>query len=142
MRSMRRVCVLCFVLAFALSAGFATTAASKKAKRKKVHVASQITFVAGGPEGISGRVKAKGKACRAQRRVAIFLVNSGPSVPSSDFFTTAFTGGDGSWRLPAPQAPGTFLAQVQKKKVKKKGRTVICRAASTSEPLVWPTSPG
>jgi hypothetical protein len=119
-------------------------AASKKAKRKKTYVASQITFVAAGPEGMSGRVTAKGKACRAQRHVAIYRVNSGPSVPSSDFFASTWTHGDGSWTLPAPQSPGSYWAQVQKKTVKKKKKkkTVICRAAFTNGGVTWPASGG
>jgi hypothetical protein len=136
MRLIRRICVIGFVLLLAISAGFAGTAASKKAKGKKTHVASQVTFLAAGPEGLSGRVKAKGKACHAQRQVLIYRVNSGPSVPSSDFLNSTWTRGDGSWTLPAPQSPGQYYAQVLQKKTvnkkKKKKRTVICRSASSN----------
>jgi hypothetical protein len=129
MRSVGRICALCLVLALAVGLGLASAAGAKKTK--KAHFGSQLTLQVAGVDGFSGQVSAKAKVCRAQRQVAVYRVNSGPSVTSYEFVTSTWTHGDGSWTLPGPQYPGQYMAQVDTKTVPKTthARAVICRSA-------------
>lgn len=134
MRTITKITAACLALVIAAGLGLAVDAGAKK-KGKKKHVATHIALQTVGADGITGRVKAKVKACRSQRVVTLYRVNSGPSVPSSDPVTTTYTRGKGTWSLPSPQSPGQYFAQVKKKtlpKKKKKGRAVICKGASSN----------
>jgi hypothetical protein len=112
--------------------GFAADAGAKKKGRAKTQESSRVTVDAVGPDGLSGRVSGKGKVCRAQRQVTVYRVNSGPSVPSSEFVASTWTHGDGSWVIPAPMFPSQFFAVVEAKRAKR----VVC-SSGTSNPLVW-----
>ena len=119
------------VLAVALAAVFALGLTVGADAKPKAHIGSSVTLESAGPDGFSGEVSASGKACRAQRQVGIYRVNSGGSVPSSEFVTSTWTHGDGSWTLPGPQYAGKNWAEVQRKTVPKAkgGRALICRSA-------------
>jgi hypothetical protein len=134
MRSIGRVIVLCIALTLATGVGLTADAAAKTKKkhRAKVHETSEIALQTVGPDGITGRVSGNAKACRAQRQVTVYRVNSGPSVPSGEFVGSTWTRGDGSWAIPGPMYPSEFFAVVDTKRVKR----VACSAA-TSNSLLW-----
>jgi hypothetical protein len=127
MRSFLSIGVLAVALVAVLALGLTVGADAKP----RAHVGSSVTLESAGPDGLSGKVSAGGKGCRAQRQVAIYRVNSGASVPSSEFLTSTWTRGDGSWALTGPQYPGQYWAEVQRKTVPKAkgGRALICRSA-------------
>ena len=130
MRSLGRIGVLCLALALAASLGLASVASAKKHKKRQVGTQAVVQSV--GPDGIHGRVSGKTKACRSQRHVTVYRVNSGPSVPSSEFVASTWTRGDGSWTIPGPMYPSQFFAVVDSKSAKR----VHCSAA-TSNSQVW-----
>jgi hypothetical protein len=131
MRSIRKITAV--GLSVAAAAGFtaATQASAKKKPHKKQHVSSQIALQTAGVDGIGGRVSASGKACRSQRQVTLYRVNSQASVPTNEFIASTWTRGDGSWSFPGPQYPSLYFAEVSKKTVPKtrKHGAVICRFA-------------
>jgi len=129
MRSIDRIGVLCLAVALAVGLAPAATAA-KKSKKSRVTTHAIVQSV--GPDGVTGRVLGNRVACRAQREVTLFRVNSGPSVPSGEFVAVTWTRGDGSWTVPGPAYPGEFLAVVDAKSAKR----VVCSAA-TSNSLHW-----
>jgi hypothetical protein len=131
MRSLGRIGVLCLALALAVTLGLASVATAKK-HRKKRPVGTQAVVQAVGPDGIHGNVSGNTKACRSQRHVNVYRVNSGPSVPSSEFVASTWTRGDGSWAIPGPMYPSEFFAVVDSKRAKR----VVCSAA-TSNSLPW-----
>jgi hypothetical protein len=131
MRSLGRIGVLCLALAVVVSLGLASVATAKK-HRKKRQVGTQAVVQAVGPDGIQGQVSGNAKACRSQRHVAVYRVNTGPSVPSSEFVASTWTRGDGSWALPGPMYPSEFFAVIDSKSAKR----VICSPA-TSNSLAW-----
>jgi hypothetical protein len=131
MRSLGRIGVLCLALALAVTLGLASVATAKK-HRKKRQVGTQAVVQAVGPDGIHGNVSGNTKACRSQRHVNVYRVNSGPSVPSSEFVASTWTRGDGSWAIPGPMYPSEFFAVVDSKRAKR----VVCSAA-TSNSLPW-----
>jgi hypothetical protein len=126
MGSLGRIGIVCLALTLAVSVGFASDAGAKKSR-----YGSQVTLDAVGPDGASGHVSS-GKGCRAQRHVLFYRVNSGPSVPSSEFVAATWTRGDGSWSIPGPLFPSEFFAVVQAKSAKR----VVC-GSDTSNSLVW-----
>jgi hypothetical protein len=119
MRSIGRICVLCVAVALGLTLGLADAAA------KKSRVSSEITLKSVGPDGAGGQVSSGPKACRAQRHVSFYRVNSGPSVPSSEPVASTWTHGDGSWTIPGPLYPSEFFAVVERKSA----RAVVCQSA-------------
>src|SRR5215207_3890963 len=82
MGSIDRIGVLCLAVALAVGLAPAATAA-KKSKKSRVTTHAIVQSV--GPDGVTGRVLGNRAACRAQREVTLFRVNSGPSVPSGEF---------------------------------------------------------
>jgi hypothetical protein len=132
---MRPISALFLVAVLVLSVGVTADAATKKtsrAKSHKSHASSRVTVETVGQEGVTGRVSGSEKACRTQRQVSVYRVNSGPSVPSSEFVATAWTHGDGSWAVPGPLYPSEFFAVVSPRSAKR----VICGPA-TSNSLLW-----
>jgi hypothetical protein len=119
------------VLAVSSAADAAATKTSR-AKSHKSHASSRVTVETVGQEGVTGRVSGSEKACRTQRQVTVYRVNSGSSVPSSEFVATAWTHGDGSWAIPGPLYPSEFFAVVSPRSAKR----VICGPA-TSNSLLW-----
>jgi hypothetical protein len=132
MRQAARIAAICLVLAAVVGLGVVAGADAKKKGRAKSHETSRVTVDAVGPDGVTGRVSGKGKVCRAQRHVTVYRVNSGPSVPSSEFVASAWTHGDGSWEIPGPVYPSQFFAVVEAKSAKR----VVC-SSSTSNAPVW-----
>jgi hypothetical protein len=130
MRSIGRIGVLC--LAVAVSLGLAADAGASKKGRAKSHVTSQVTVEAVGPDGVIGRVSGSQQACRAQRQVTLYRVDSPGSVPNNEFVASTWTHGDGSWEVPGPLFPSEFFAVVGAKKSKQ----VVCSSA-TSNHLLW-----
>jgi hypothetical protein len=130
MRSIGRIGVLCLALALAVGLGSVSGAAAKKAK--KAHVATQATVTAVGPDGVTGLVSGSHKACRAQRHVTLYRVDSVGSVPNNEFVASTWTRGDGSWAVPGPLFPSEFFAVVDSKRAKR----VVCSSA-TSNHLAW-----
>ena len=132
MRRIGNIVVLCLALAAVVGLGVVAGADAKKKSRAKSHESSQVTVEAVGPNGVTGRVSGRDKACRAQRHVTVYRVNSGPSVPSSEFVASAWTRGDGSWAIPGPMFPSQFFAVVDAKSA----RGVVCSSATSNAP-VW-----
>jgi hypothetical protein len=130
MRSIGRIGVL--GLAVAVTLGLAADAGAKKKSRAKSHETSQVTVDAVGPDGVTGRVSGSQQACRAQRQVALYRVDSPGSVPNNEFVTSTWTNGEGSWEVPGPLFPSEFFAVVGAKKAKH----FVCSSA-TSNHLLW-----
>jgi|SRR5690349_10987262 len=131
MRSIRKITAVVLSVAAAASFTVATQATAKKKTHKKQHVSSRIALQVAGVDGISGRVSAHSKACRSQRQVLLYRVNSQASVPTNEFIASTRTRGDGSWTFPAPQSPSLYFAEVSKQTIPKtrKHGPVICRFA-------------
>ncbi len=122
MRSILRINALC--IAVALIAVVSLGAAAADGAARKARVGSAITLESVGPDGADGHVSSTRKACRAQRRVAFYRVNSGSSVPSSEPMGSTWTRGDGSWTIPGPLPPSQYHAVVEKKSA----AGVVCRS--------------
>jgi hypothetical protein len=110
MRTTGKISALC--LAFLLMLGLSAAA---DASAKKSQVSSAITLQSVGPDGANGSVSSGRKACRTQRRVNLYRVNSGPSVPSSEPMGSTWTRGDGSWTVPGPLPTSQYFAVVERK---------------------------
>jgi hypothetical protein len=106
--------------------------AKKGHAAKKPRVGSEAVLDSVGPDGITGRVSSAQGACRAQRHVTVYRVNTGASIPSGEFVAATWTHGDGSWSVPGPMYPSQFYAVVDSKSAKR----VVCESA-TSNSLVW-----
>ena len=120
MSSTGKISATFLALVLALGLGMAADAAAKKSR-----VSSEITLQSVGPDGAAGRVSSSHKACRTQRQVSFYRVNSGPSVPSSEPVASTWTRGDGSWTVPGPLYTSQFFAVVQRKSA----RGVTCLSA-------------
>jgi hypothetical protein len=118
------------LVALALTFGQGATGATARAK--KAHVGSQVNLQAVGPDGIVGRVGGKRGACRAQRHISIYRVNSESSIPSGEFYASTWTHGSGSFSIPGPVSPSEYYVVVDRKGAK----GVVCSAA-TSNSQVW-----
>ena len=131
MGSLGRVVALVLVVVAAAGLGMASAAGAKKKHHKKQTIGSAISLDAASTTGISGHVTAKGKTCTAQRQIGLYRVNSQGSLPTSEYVTSTWTKGDGSWAFPNPQYPGLYFAEVSTKTVPKNRRhgAVVCRFA-------------
>jgi hypothetical protein len=129
MRSIRKALLLCVPLLVALSL---VPAAGAAAKAKKSHPSSAIAVESVGPDAVTGHVSSDGRACRVQRQVTLYRVNSGSSVPSGEFVGSTWTRADGSWSVAGPLYPSEFFAVVERKSAK----GVVC-APATSNSLRW-----
>jgi hypothetical protein len=121
--------VLCLVLAALLLAGMTGDAS---AARKQV--GSSATLESVSADGVSGRVDSPQGACRAQRAVTVYMVNTsspGSAVP----FGSTFTSGDGAWSIDEWAYPGRYYAVVAPRKT----RHFVCQSA-TSNSVTWWTS--
>jgi hypothetical protein len=127
MRSIGRISVLCLALALAMSVGLAADAAAKRSR-----VDSRATLQSVGPDGAAGQVSSSRRVCRAQRQVFLYRVNTEGSIYSSEYVTSTWTHGDGSWTIPGPLFPSEFFAVAQPKNTKR----VDCQSA-TSNSLHW-----
>jgi hypothetical protein len=107
-------------------------AGGASARAKKARVGSQVNLQAVGPDGIAGRVAGKRGACRTQRHVNVYRVNSESSIRSGEFYASTWTRGDGSFSIPGPVDPSGYYAVVDRKSAKR----VVCSAA-TSNSQVW-----
>jgi hypothetical protein len=110
MRTIGKIGALCLALVLMLGLAVAADAAGKKDR-----VSSTITLQSLGPDGAGGLVSSGRKACRTQRRVSLYRVNSGPSVPSSEPMGFTWTRGDGSWTVPGPLPTSQYFAVVERK---------------------------
>jgi hypothetical protein len=113
-----------------MTLGVATGAGAKA--RTKVHPSSTATVESVGPDAVNGRVSSDERACRVQRQVSLYRVNTGSSVPSGEFVATTYTHRDGSWSVPGPLYPSEFYAVAQRKTA----RGAVCEPA-TSNSLTW-----
>jgi hypothetical protein len=129
MRPVRKLSVLCLALVLAVSLGLATEAA---AKTKKSHPGSAITLESVGPDAITGRISSDEGACRTQRHVTVYRVNTESSVPSGELVAATWTRGDGSWEIPGPLFPSEFYAVADRKTAK----GIVCDPL-TSNTLHW-----
>jgi hypothetical protein len=140
MRSIRNFSALCVALALALTLSVAASAGARSAKSKKkvshpskvTHPSTSIGLEAVGPDAVTGRVLSDDAACRTQRHVSVYRVNTGSSVPSGEFVAATWTQGDGSWAIPGPLFPSEFYAVVDAKAAK----GLVCDPA-TSNSLTW-----
>jgi hypothetical protein len=124
-----RLRALCVVLASVLLFGMAGEAS---AARKTVGSTANLESVSA--DSVSGEVDSAQGACRAQRTVTVYMVNSS-SPPTAVPFGTTFTSGDGTWRLDDWAYPGQYYAVIAPRKT----RHFVCRAA-TSNSVTWWTS--
>src|SRR3954453_11305266 len=120
MPSVGRTSLLCLLLALGMILGVATGAGAKT--RTKTHTSSTAAVESVGPDAVNGRVSSDERACRVQRQVSLYRVNSGPGVPSGEFVATTYTRGDGSWSVPGPLYPSEFYAVAERKTA----RGVVC----------------
>ena len=122
MRSIWKINALC--IAVALIAVVSLGAAAADGAARKARVGSAITLESVGADGAHGRVSSTRKACRVQRTVAFYRVNSGSSVPSSEPMGSTRTRGDGSWTIDGPLPTSQYHAVVKKKSA----AGVVCRS--------------
>ena len=122
MLSIWKINALC--IAVALVAVMSLAAEAAEAAARKARVGSAISLESVGPDGAAGRVSSTRKACRAQRRVSFYRVNSGQSVPSSEPMGSTWTHGDGSWTIDGPLPTSQYHAVVEKKSA----AGVVCRS--------------
>jgi hypothetical protein len=127
MRATGKISLLCLTLVLILTPGVAADAAAKKSR-----VSSEIVLQSVGPDGAGGQVSSAPKACRAQRQVMFYRVNSTSSVPSSEPVASTWTHGDGSWAIPGPLYPSEFFAVVHRKSA----RGVVCRSDVSNSVLL------
>jgi len=113
MRSIWKINALC--IAVALIAVVSLGAAAADGAARKARVGSRITLESLSPDGAGGHVSSTRRACRAQRRVTFYRVNSGSSVPSSEQMGSTLTRKNGSWAIPGPLPPSQYHAVVQRK---------------------------
>lgn len=85
------------------------------------------------PAFLYGSVNASARACRANRSVGVFRLESGRRVR----IDRATTKKSGKWRSDADVSPGEYVATVEGRSVGK----YWCKA-STSNPLILPNRPG
>jgi hypothetical protein len=124
-----RAIALSLVLAILALAGMSGAA---DAARKKISSTASLESL--GADGVSGKVGSRQAACRAQRSVTVYMLNS--TSPSTAVpFGTAFTSGDGAWSIDEWAYPGQYYAVVEPKKT----RHFVCHTA-TSNSKVWWTS--
>jgi hypothetical protein len=125
--------LVCVVLVVAMSLGLAAGAGAKQSRHhSKSHPSSAISLSVVGPDGVSGRVVSDSNACRAQREVILYRVNSVSSIPSGEFVAATVSGGDGSWTVPGPLYPSEYYAVLESKNT----RDTVCGPA-TSNLLHW-----
>src|SRR3954454_8389416 len=120
-------------IAICLAAGLLLGLGAAPASAKKSRVGSRVTLQSVGPDGVQGRVAGKSRVCRAQRHITVYRVNSGPGVPSGEFVGTAWTHGDGSWKIPGPIYPSQFYAVADRKRA----GSIVCSAATSDNAPVW-----
>jgi len=124
-----RPLALCLVLATLVVSGMTGEAT---AARKKVGSTASLESVSA--DGVSGKVDSPQGACRAQRTVTVYMVNSA-SPPTSVPSGTTVTAGDGTWSIDEWAYPGQYYAVV----AAKKSRHFVCQTA-TSNSVAWWTS--
>jgi hypothetical protein len=126
---MKRLGILC--LAVALSVGLAAgTAHAAKAKKVVSEVDIDgidqpppeflVTFV--------GNVYAKKAKCVRNRTVTVYYTEAGVH----ELLGTATTDATGDWQFEPDTSPvGTYEAEVSRKKVKKRGKKIVCKPAAS-----------
>jgi hypothetical protein len=126
----RRAGILFVVLVVALGVGGAT-AGAKKHKKKGTPWASQITLAKPSSTEFSGRVSSKLRPCRSSRVVVLFYTdpNNGQTSPLSVQRTDG--GGHYAVTLPTPAYPGTYQAEVLKRKIRAMKAPQTCRDAKS-----------
>jgi hypothetical protein len=138
MRRVGNIACLCFAIAATLALAIAPASAHKhKAHKARKAVDSAMTLDSVSADGFSGRLSTAERACRDQRQVTVYMVNSSGSVPSSVPFGTAVTRSDGSWSLGGWAYPGEYYAVAAQSKTKR----LLCESAMSNSKSWW-TSPG
>jgi hypothetical protein len=122
-----RPLAICLVLAGLVLLGIAGEAS---ASRKKVGSAANLESVSA--DSVSGTVDSAQGACRAQRTVTVYMVNTS-SPPTAVPFGTTFTSGDGTWRLDDWAYPGQYYAVIAPRKT----RHFVCQAATSNSETWW-----
>jgi poly(3-hydroxybutyrate) depolymerase len=124
---MRRAGLLCVAVALSLGLAAGTTHAAKAKK-----VASQVDI-----DGINqpppdfhvtfvGNVYSKKAKCVRNREVTIYYTEGG----GHELVGTATTDATGDWQLDPDSTPsGNYEAEVARKRVKKAGKKLVCKAA-------------
>lgn len=130
MGCVRKSMLLCVALALALSLAPAAGVAAKK--KAKAHPSSAISLESVGADAVTGRISSAQRACRAQRPVTLYRVNTVSSVPSGEPVARTWTLADGSWGVPGPLFPSEFYAVAERKSAK----GIVCDSA-TSNSLHW-----
>jgi hypothetical protein len=122
-----RAIALSLVLATLVLSGMAGEA---DAARKKVGSTASLESLSA--DGVSGKVASRRAACRAERTVTVYMLNS--TSPSTAVpFGTTFTSGDGAWSIDEWAYPGEYYAVVEPKKT----RHFVCRTATSNSKAWW-----
>jgi hypothetical protein len=123
-------------LAIVLTLGLAVSA-SQAAKPKKVATEAEIEFVDAEPSGTTfkGDISSRKPKCEKGRDVTVIYTGSFPGV--DDPVGTATTDRTGDWILSRPNtglAVGTYVIDVDRRKIKMGDKQIICKA-TTSPPF-------
>jgi hypothetical protein len=120
---MKRFGTLCSALVLSLGLAAGTTHAAKAKK-----VASEVDMDGIVQEPLLnfvGNVYAKEAKCVRNRTVTIYHTEGG----AHEFIGIATTDETGDWKLEPEMTPaGDYEAEVAKKKVRKKGKKLVCKA--------------
>jgi hypothetical protein len=135
MRRVKDIACLCLAIGATLALSVAPASAHKHKARKAVGSTMSLDSV--NADGFSGHLTTSAPACRGQRQVTVYMVNSSGSVPSSVPFGTAVTRSDGSLGLGGWAYPGEYYAVAAQSKTKR----ALCGSA-TSDSKSWWTSTG
>jgi len=116
-----------FGLVAVLAASLTLIAGSGGAAAKTTSYGTQVTIDAGGIRGAEGHVASGQLRCLRGRTVTLFIEDesSGELV----MIATAVTDANGNWEIVVQLSAGEYLAKVESKQVKVKGKRRTCRGA-------------
>ena len=120
------------MLAVALGLGGAAAGAKKKHKKKGTPWASKVTLTSSSRTEFGGVVSSKLKACRSAR--VITLTYTDPNTQQTSPLSVQRTDGKGRYQvtLTAPAYPGTYEAQVAKRKIRAMKAPQTCKSAEST----------
>jgi hypothetical protein len=116
-----------FGLAAVLAALVTLTAGFGSAAAKTTSYGTRVAIDAGGIRGAEGHVASGQPRCLRGRTVTLFVEDesSGDLV----MIATAVTDANGNWEVVVQLSAGEYLAKVESKQVKVKGKRRTCRGA-------------
>jgi hypothetical protein len=110
-----------------LAALLTLTVGSAGAAAKTTSYGTQVTIDAGGINGAEGHLSSAQPKCLRGRTVTLFVEDesSGDLV----MIATAVSDADGDWEIVLQLSAGEYLAKVESKQVRVKGKRRTCRSA-------------